>query len=271
MTKLHHLQIPKQLEPYRNIIEKSVKPYIKVTGELGETTLFQSKFGGHPYLPLHHDHPKDSNGKPMILLAQLNFEEIPQNEYMPTKGMLQFFVNGEDDIVGANFDCPTEQKDFRIIYHSEVMYDESQLVTDFSYLHALDLEYFVIPKAAKLTFQQAYQPITLGDYRFESLFQDVVDIEDIIDHEEEKEFGELYEESFGGQGHQIGGYPFFTQTDPRDWQESYREHNILLLQIDTDNSLEIMWGDCGVANFFIRKEDLIKLDFTNVLYNWDCC
>ncbi|MBC6973380.1 DUF1963 domain-containing protein [Bacillus sp. Xin] len=271
MTNTYHLQVPKQLEPYRNIIEKSVRPYIKVTGELSETTLFQSKFGGYPYLPLHHTHPKGSNGKPLMLLAQLNLEEIPQIEYMPTKGLLQFFVNGEDDIFGANFDCLTEQKDFRIIYHSEIIYDDSQLVTDFSYLNHLDLEYFVIPQVAKLTFELAYQPITIEDYRFESLFQDTVDIEEIIDNEEGIEFGELYEESFRGQGHQIGGYPFFTQTDPRDWQESYQEHNILLLQIDTDDSLGIMWGDCGVANFFIRKEDLIKLDFTNVLYNWDCC
>lgn len=50
----------------------------------------------------------------------------------------------------------------------------------------------------------------------------------------------------------------------------YQQHNILLLQIDTDNSLNIMWGDSGVANFFIRKEDLLNLDFSNVIYNWDC-
>ena len=33
------------------------------------------------------------------------------------------------------------------------------------------------------------------------------------------------------------------------------------MQIDTDDSLNIMWGDSGVANFFIRKEDLLNLDF----------
>ena len=31
-----------------------------------------------------------------------------------------------------------------------------------------------------------------------------------------------------------------------------------------------MWGDCGVGNFFINAEDLKRLDFSNVLYNWDC-
>lgn len=46
----------------------------------------------------------------------------------------------------------------------------------------------------------------------------------------------------------------FTQTDPREWEEKYQQHDILLLQIDTDDSLNIMWGDSGVANFFIKKK-----------------
>jgi len=40
---------------------------------------------------------------------------------------------------------------------------------------------------------------------------------------------------------------------------------------DNDNpSHEIMWGDSGVANFFINLEDLKKLNFQNVIYTWDC-
>ena len=33
---------------------------------------------------------------------------------------------------------------------------------------------------------------------------------------------------------------------------------------------DIMWGDMGVANFFIEPNALKNLDFTNVLFNWDC-
>ena len=42
--------------------------------------------------------------------------------------------------------------------------------------------------------------------------------------------------------------------------------------MDSDHSsdVDIMWGDVGVANFFIRLEDLKNRDFSNVLYNWDC-
>ena len=44
---------------------------------------------------------------------------------------------------------------------------------------------------------------------------------------------------------------------------------ILLFQLDTTE--DIMWGDSGVGNFFIKKEDLVKKDFSKVWFNWDCC
>lgn len=51
--------------------------------------------------------------------------------------------------------------------------------------------------------------------------------------------------------------------------DEYNKYNTLLLQIDTDD--DIMWGDSGIANFFINKEDLENKNFKNILYNWDCC
>lgn len=114
MKNTYQLQIPKELEQYRSILEESVKPYVKVSGTLAETTLFESKFGGHQYLPIDQEHPKDSNGQPMMLLAQLNFEEMPHIEYMPQNGMLQFFVSADDELFGADFDHPTDQKIFEL-------------------------------------------------------------------------------------------------------------------------------------------------------------
>lgn len=98
----------------------------------------------------------------MMLLAQLNFEEMPHVEYMPQEGMLQFFVSAADELYGADFDQPTTQKDFRIIYHSTIIEDLNKVITDFSYLHTLELEDFIIPEAAKLKFELDYQPVTSG-------------------------------------------------------------------------------------------------------------
>lgn len=49
---------------------------------------------------------------------------------------------------------------------------------------------------------------------------------------------------------------------------------VQLFQMDSDYGKEndfVMWGDAGVANFFISEEDLANKDFRDVLYSWDCC
>ncbi|GHT37887.1 hypothetical protein FACS189435_3890 [Bacteroidia bacterium] len=69
--------------------------------------------------------------------------------------------------------------------------------------------------------------------------------------------------------YQIGDYPHFTQDDPRSCDDKLKGHIILLLQIDSSD--DIMWGDAGVANFFISSESLRNLDFSNVIYTWNCC
>ena len=114
MKNTYQLQIPKELEQYRSILEESVKPYVKVSGTLAETTLFESKFGGYPYLPIDQEHPKDSNGQPMMLLAQLNLEEIPNIEHMPQHGMLQFFISAEEDLLEQILIIPQSKKTFEL-------------------------------------------------------------------------------------------------------------------------------------------------------------
>jgi uncharacterized protein YwqG len=32
-----------------------------------------------------------------------------------------------------------------------------------------------------------------------------------------------------------------------------------------------MWGDAGLAHWFIRREDLKRRDFSKVFYHFDCC
>ena len=68
--------------------------------------------------------------------------------------------------------------------------------------------------------------------------------------------------------HKMLGYASFTQEDPR-YKGMYKDYDTLLLQIDTEWNY-IIWGDCGICNFFIKKQDLINKNFSKVLFNWDC-
>jgi uncharacterized protein YwqG len=107
------------------------------------------------------------------------------------------------------------------------------------------------------------------DYQFEELVGS--EIWGIL-AEDGDSFWSLYTERFG-PGHRLGGNPNFRQWDPRASMPREEEY-LLLLQIDTDESalekIYIEWSALGVGNFFIKKSDLQKLDFSQVLYNWDC-
>jgi uncharacterized protein YwqG len=42
------------------------------------------------------------------------------------------------------------------------------------------------------------------------------------------------------------------------------------MDTDGNETIDILWGDTGVGNFFIDESALRQLDFSKVLYNWDC-
>lgn len=263
------LKLPKEFEKYRAELEKTAKPFVSIQAERGETTLFESKFGGHPYLPKFSDHPKDEQGNYMYLFAQINFEEVPRIEPMPESGILQFYLSPVDDLYGLDFDNPTAQRNFRVIYHPSIVKDEEDLVTDFSYVPDLSNEYDPIVQEAKMSFQLKIAPVPADDFRFEDMVN--IDLFESIDHPDYEDLHELYFEELGAEGHKIGGYPYFTQQDPREKGDQTGEYTTLLFQADTDDDIDLMFGDSGVANFFIKEEDLKNRNFTNVLYNWDCC
>lgn len=269
MTNTQPILLPKELEPFRKEIEATLKPTIQIKTSTSKPTIVQSKFAGNPYLPKTSDHPKDEQGKYMKMLAQINFEELPVRlEDMPEKGMLQFFLSGDHDAMGLDFDEQTNQKNFRVVFHADIL-NENEVVTDFSYMDTFDEETFPMENELSLSFSLVNEVVSIADRSFEDSFEDL-DFDEVID-DNDTTLHEVYAENLTNDGHKIGGYAYFTQFDPREEEELYEDHDVLLLQIDSEDDQGIMWGDVGVGNFFIKKEDLKNRDFTNVLYNWDCC
>lgn len=85
----------------------------------------------------------------------------------------------------------------------------------------------------------------------------------------------------------LGGYPEFTQTDPREVYygdegigATRREEDrgadglvhadMLLLQLG-ETSEKMMWGDMGTAQLFISERNLLERRFDRAWFNWDCC
>ena len=263
-----HLNLPEELKLYCEQIEKTLKPTVRVKAAKGKTTPFESKFGGNPYMPKGFEHPRDEKGNAMLLFAQINFEEVPPIEPMPQSGILQFFLSPTDDVYGLDFDDPTNQENFRVVYHAEVKRDETQLVTDFSYVPEVDDEMPPLCSEGRMSFELQYLPVSTGTYEFEQLLD--IDLEQETGNPNET-LWDVYADAAQGEGHKVGGYPYFTQEDPRGYNEEHQEYSILLFQADVDSDINLMFGDSGIANFFIKEADLKKLNFSDVLYNWDCC
>ena len=73
-------------------------------------------------------------------------------------------------------------------------------------------------------------------------------------------------------GNHLGGYPFFTQRDPR-LDDPTLTDSVLLFQLDSSeegNCVNVVWGDNGVGAFFIDRADLAARRFDKAWFYWDC-
>lgn len=275
--------LPSKFKAIFPMIQQTAKETVKIRATPSITMPWQSKFMGIPYWEKAkiNDYPKNlENNESMALLAQLNFAEIPRLEGFPQKGIVQFFISTHDDVYGMNFDNQTEQKNFKVVYWNDPTYNDKDLIDSIDSL-GVNLEQWndisPIQEEHVLDFEKTVEYCGLVDryhseYAYYPKSHQEQSLEQLIG---EEGVDELYE-IVSNTGSKIGGYAFFTQDDPRDNTENpinTDDEYILLLQIDsnTDGTNSILWGDCGVANFFITKKDLINLDFSKVFYNWDCC
>lgn len=242
-------EIPKKLERLQDRIKSTIKPTVDINFERVECNPWDSKVGGNPYLEIGEEYPKTNNGIEYRLLAQINFQQMPKLEGYPERGLLQFFIE-PDDMYGVD--------SYKIKYIENIKADKSQLVQDFSFLKELEEDWYMpFEFEGKMKFLLTEMPITSSVRGFENAFKDIE-----MNEDEEEALSEIYICDC-----RVGGYPYFTQNDPREGAE----YDILLLQLDTEDVCEMMFGDSGVGNFFINSEDLKNCDFSKVLYTWDCC
>ncbi len=252
-----------------------------------QPSLTDSKFGGLPYWDMEKEYPTDSKGEKMMLLAQINFSDLCAfDTELPKEGMLQFFITVDDDVFGMDFDDPVSQKDFRVVFHDTVRQDVTEeQVQALDIVRAEEVDDYGTPifRQAALSFRAGIDSMSSDIEDFPTVFVQAVkavtgeeiDQENWYEYFEEDTDDDNYlSEELSGLGHKMLGYPGFIQFDPREDKEDRKYYDTLLLQIDSDMGEDgedyVLWGDCGVANLFINKEALIKRDFSNILYNWDC-
>lgn len=259
LKDINEAPLPDVLTPYRERITKTERSMIAIGIEnQPPDDLLASRIGGLPWWPAAKPYPRDGKGKPLYLLVQINFAEVPPLEPFPSSGLLQFFI-GTDDLYGCDVDNPRKSEGFACVYHEAV---DGRALDDFSFLNIRD---GILPmheplSARRLVFEVGKMPVDCSDYRFEKLLPELSEDETLRD---------AYCEFVMPPAVRLGGYPTFTQTDPRYWPTGADLGEFTLLTVDTTDG--IMWGDSGVAQFFMHEQDLCRRDFSKVVYNWDCC
>lgn len=257
-------------------IKAKVKEYtavkaLEIEEDLDKTpTIFDSKFGGLPYWPNNEEYPTDENGEPFIMIAQINLRDIYFDNSLPKEGILQFFVTNDDlyglgrtDLVRyhktIDYSVTEEDLELRGIYSNEDCEDAKDLPFDYE---------------AGIRFNTVTSYVSPNCYDYDSVVRNILEKdlhEEVAEtriylHFNSPEYNYLVEDGYDSNfAHRMFGHPDFTQGDVR---EGETDRKLLLFQMNSEQG--IMWGDSGIANYFISEKDLEEENFSNVLFNWDC-
>ncbi|MDR3215188.1 MAG: DUF1963 domain-containing protein [Bacilli bacterium] len=253
---------------------------------------WDSKIGGKPYLLEDDEYPVSCENEPFKFLIQINFNDLPENDYLPTQGLLQFFLNNDysydeddqpflikfiphvikedkklnydeeddfDDDLNEYFD---EEDDFNYEEfsddYSDDLEDEDDIKIDFQISEdhinpsCLEWQGFTNHLASCLYNYQS----ELEDY--ESIKEDNLYLEDldfILDEEE------VVEVRFSNK---LFGYASNEEEDIRIKNDAYKNY-LLLLQYSLFDEEE---KKDRIIKWFINPLDLEKLDFSKVICSY---
>ncbi|MBC7472637.1 MAG: DUF1963 domain-containing protein [candidate division SR1 bacterium] len=257
------------LDPYTKKINKTNKDYLEISMISSNDTvvdLTSSYFGLNPYLNDIKDYPKDSSGDYLTLLAQINLATVQpyilKAMGLPASGLLQFFISEYSELFGMDYDNLNTPNGFRVNYIKNISTEKNSYVTNFSFVHKKKPSnpFFEVNKVNKMQFTPKQMPITTTDYLFDSTLPD-------LSSEKNSTNYDAYDQMVVKGGIRLGGYPYFIQQDPR-LDEKYKDY-VLLFQVDSMEG-KWTWGSMGVATFMIHPDDLKALNFSHVVFYWDC-
>jgi uncharacterized protein YwqG len=240
---------PEPLARIEVAIAATRTPFVRVAVADADEPLLPtaSKLGGVPYIPEGGVPPDD---EPFAFIAQINFADLVLEPF-PRSGLVQFWV-ADDDVYGLFRDEP--QSGFRCIYHPELDRPQQRDLRLRTVAGPLSPDRVLLGR--RLTFHADTCVVSPEDYRWAAFLarNKLADcpIPDAVYNR------------YDASGHRIGGYCAFSQRDPRTPDDP----KLSLLQLDSDG--HVLWGDAGIAHWFIREADLRARDFSRVEYYWDC-
>lgn len=231
----------------------------------------QSKFGGMPDLPANIEWPA-MNSAPMEFIAQIQLADTQPYDsahLLPSRGLLSFFYDSSQKTYGAD---PNDKAGLKVLY----------LRQEAASLQRTDLPPMLPAEARSRVCSVGFSnELTMT-------LQPNLEVTTLAwsDNNQEK-YDDALQKLTGGAMHPIHrmlGFPDTIQDDMRmecqlaangiadpgsapekvatlasgakDW--------MLLLQVDSDESVGMRWANAGMLYFWIRRDDLANQRFENV-------
>jgi len=236
----------------------------------------RSHLGGLPEVPPGFVWPT-WKGRALSFLAQLDLAELtppPDLAALPREGLLQFFYDPEQSTWG--FD--PEDRGSWVVLHQPSAGPLLRATPPSGTPAGFVLNELAVRTAARPSYptleRVGLEGSKLADSEWEAL-------------ETLRRGGDR-----AGPRHQLGGWADPVQNDHMELESQLASNGVylgddwddpriagltpgaaewqLLLQLDSDDELDVMWGDAGMLYFWIRASDLARGDFTQVWMILQC-
>ena len=241
-----------------------------------------SKFGGKPIV----DNPDfvwpRSNEKPMAFLAQINLNEISKEiefEWLANKGSVLFFYDVREMPWG--FD-PKDRGKWKVIYQNNPSIEleppldlEAELVITEKFIKTSKVELLPsfedkVIENLNLTDEETDLYIEIGEH-----YAELDPLQDYSAHQvggfPRPVQGDLmqFEAEQASNGIYMGDEKGYKNTDDKDYALAKKEWK-LLFQFDSDDDLDIMWGDLGMIYFWVERSKSKENNFEDVWLVLQC-
>ena len=223
--------------------------------------LGSSKFGGTPDLPAHLSFPKYENGY-LSFLAQINLSEAKsydKENLLPETGILYFFY----DIINQPWGMDKEDKEsFQVFYFdgdarelSRTPYPE--ITEDYNPLATYKITFTDI-----LTYPEELNGLVLTEDELDNYFE-------FRESRQPRHY--MLGEPFNIQNNVFEEIIYYENEAEADEKIKLKSRELaLLFQMDSDDDLNLMWGDSGIIYFCIDKKDLETKAFSNTKFTLQC-
>lgn len=293
-NKLDANGLGKYFDKLQPLLRNTIRLY-QEEAEEKNIVIGQTKIGGKPDLPeeiswvtetnivekeekkflIFNSKQQETVTKPLSFIAQINLSEtspFDKENLLPKTGLLYFFYSAKQEVWGFDY---IDKNKFKVIYWNG----------DFSELKRIDFP-------EELPEYSIFKPCCVNIKSEVSLPSDGHEVyDDFEDGEDNKFWEEVYNDDIVNK---ILGYSDNIQNDMElecelvtnglycgdqtgfnDRRAKELEPNAknwrLLLQIDSNEENEMMWGDCGRLYFWIKKEDLLNKQFDKSWFSLQCC